>query len=494
MNTGESYVALDVGASGGRVVVGTFTGEHLSIEEIHRFPNEPVRVLGSLYWDVLRLWEEIKEGLRRVAAEYGPELAGIGVDTWAQDFGLVDEHGELVGLPHTYRDARTEGVIHDLSRQISEWDLYRQSGLGYTPYTTLSQLVTMRKQGSPALDVAQALLFIPNLFLFWLCGQQTAEATIASLSQLYDATKREWCIPLVEKLGLPTRLLPDIVPTATILGPLLPAVAEEVGLGEVPVIATACHDTAAAAAAVPSKAEKYTFISSGTWSLLGTQLDEPILTEDAMARGFANEGGACNTVIFVRNCIGLWPVQECQRQWRQEGRDWSYAQLTEMAGQARAFGVIVDPDDPAFFRPGDMIANIAEFCWRTGQQAPTEPGGVIRGLLEGLALRYRKSIEDLDVITGTPTEMTYIVGGGSKNALLCQLAADASNRPVLAGPAEATAAGTILLQALARGSLASLSELREVVRRSHDLVSYEPHPSDAWDEAYDTFLGLGEEE
>jgi len=494
MDTSENYVAFDLGASGGRAVVGTFAGEHLAMEEIHRFPNGPVRVLGSLYWDVLQLWEEIKEGLRRVAAEYGRELAGIGVDTWALDFGLVDEHGELLGLPHTYRDARTEGIIDDLSRYVSEWDLYKQSGLGYIPFTTLGQLLAMWKQGSPVLDVAHALLFIPNLFLFWLCGQRTAEATIASHSQLYDATKRAWCIPLVEKVGLPTSLLPEIVPTATVLGPLLPDVAEEVGLCEVPVIATACHDTAAAAAAVPSSAEQYTFISSGTWSVLGTQLDEPILTKKAMDSQFVNEGGARNKVMFVRNSIGLWPVQECRRQWLQEGCDWSYAQLTEMAAQARAFGAVVDPDAPIFFRPGNMTANIAEFCQRTGQQAPAEPGEVIRSLLEGLALRYRKSIEDLDGVTGRPTETIHIVGGGSKNALLCQLAADATNQPVLAGPAEATAAGTILLQALARGSLTSLSELRQVVRRSYDLVTYEPHPSAGWDEAYDAFLRLGEEE
>ena len=476
------------------MVVGTVTDGRLEMAEIHRFPNGPVRVLDSLYWDVLRLWEEVKEGLMRVAAEYGPELAGIGVDTWAVDFGLVDEHGELLGLPHTYRDARTEGIIDDLSRHVSEWDLYRQTGLGYIPFLTLGQLLAMHKQGNPALDVAQALLFIPNLFLFWLCGRRTAEATIASHSQLYDATKREWCIPLVEKLGLPTRLLPELVPTATVLGSLLPAVAEEVGLAEAPVIVTACHDTAAAAAAVPSSADQYSFISSGTWSVVGTQLDEPILTKEAMASGFVNEGGACDTVIFVRNCIGLWPVQECQRQWRQEGCDWSYAQLAEMAAAARAFDAVVDLDNPIFLRPGDMTTNIAEFCRRNGQQAPADPGAVIRCLLEGLALRYRKSIEDLDRVTGTPTEMIHIVGGGSKNTLLCQLAADATSRPVLGGPAEATAAGTILLQALARGSLDSLGEVREVVRRSHDLVTYEPHPSDAWEKAYDVFLLLGEEE
>ncbi len=474
------------------MVVGTLAKGRLEMAEIHRFPNGPVRVLGSLYWDVLRLWEEVKEGLRQVATQYGAEFNGIGVDSWALDFGLVDEHGELLCLPHTYRDARTEGIIDDLSRHISEWDLYRQSGLGYIPFATLGQLLAMRKQGSPALDVAQALLFIPNLFLFWLCGRQTAEDTIASHSQLYDAVKREWCIPLVEKVGLPTSLLPEIVPTATVLGPLLPAVAEEVGLGEVPVIATACHDTAAAAAAVPNSAEQYTFISSGTWSVLGTQLDEPILTKEAMARGFVNEGGACNRVIFVRNSIGLWPVQECRRQWHQEGRDWSYGQLTEMAAQADAFRAVADPDDPVFFRPGNMTANIAEFCRRTNQDAPFQPGEVIRCLLEGLALRYRKSINDLEQVTGKLTKVIHIVGGGSKNALLCQLTADATNRPVVAGPAEATAAGTILLQALAQGRLASLTELREVVRRSYDIVTYEPHPSVAWDEAYDTFLGLGE--
>ena len=492
MPTTERYIALDLGASGGRVMQGTLADGRLRLDEAHRFPNGPVQVLDSLYWDVVRLWEEVKLGLARVAAHSGPDLAGIGVDTWALDFGLVDQRGELLGLPHTYRDARTVGILEVLAEHISESDLYRRTGMSFIEFGSLGQLLAMRRQESPALDVADALLFIPNLFLFWLCGRRTAEVTVASHSQLYDIATGDWCWPLLAEVGLPAGIMPEMVPTATVLGPLLPSVGQEVGLSDVPVIATACHDTAAASAAVPSDQKHFTFISSGTWSVLGTELLEPILTEDALRSQFMNEGGACGRIILVRNSMGLWPVQECRRVWRQEGHAWDYPELTEMAAQAPPFAAVVDPDDAIFFQPGDTAAKVAEFCCLTGQESPTTPGSIIRSLLEGLALRYRKTIQDLERVTSRPTDAIHIVGGGSQNALLCQLAADATSRPVVAGPTEATASGTVLLQALALGHLGSLAELREVVRRSFGPLTYDPRPAGQWDEAYDTFLRLGE--
>ena len=494
MPASESYVAFDLGAESGRAMLGTLTGDRLEVQEVHRFANIPVRVISGLHWDVLRLWEELKNGLVRAKAFGGGELAGIGLDTWGVDFCLLDHQGALLGLPYHYRDQRTEGIIDELRRQISEWELYARTGLPFSPVNTLCQLAAMRKAGSPALDVAQDLLMISGLFTFWLSGERAIEATIAGTTQFYDLKAHDWAYTLLENLHLPSRLLRPVTPTATVLGRLLPAVAEEVGLEQVPIIATACHDSAAAASVVPTQEERPTFISSGTWSVVGTELGQPLLTPEALACHFFNEVGACERIIFVQNSMGLWPLQECRREWLRQGRDWSYAELTQMAAQARPFAAIINPDDSAFFHPGEMTARIADYCQSTGQELPATPGSLVRSLLEGLALRYRQGIEDLERLTGRPTKTIHILGGGSRNALLCQFTADAAGKPVLAGPAEATATATILLQALARKRFASLVEVREVVARSSALLYYDPHPSDAWDEAYVRFrrlAGLG---
>jgi len=471
-------------------MLGTLADDHLELQEVHRFANNPVRVISGLHWDVLRLWEELKDGLTRAKAFCAGDLAGIGLDTWGVDFCLLDRQGALLGLPYHYRDRRTEGIIEELRRQISEWDLYARTGLPFSPVNTLCQLVAMRKAGSPALDAAQDLLMVSGLFTFWLSGERAIEATIAGTTQFYDLTAHNWAYTLLESLHLPSRLLRPVTPTATVLGQLLPTVAEEVGLGHVPIIATACHDSAAAASVVPTQEEQATFVSSGTWSVLGTELVRPLLTPEAMASHFFNEVGACGRIIFVQNSMGLWPLQQCRREWLRQGHDWGYADLTQMAARARPFAAIVNPDDPGFFQPGDMTARIADYCQRTGQQAPSTAGGLVRSLLEGLALRYRKGIEDLERMTGRPTKTIHILGGGSRNTLLCQFTADATGRPVLAGPSEATATATVLLQALARGRLSSLAEVREVTARSSELLHYEPQPSHAWDEAYATFLRL----
>jgi len=490
MATGERYLAFDLGAESGRAILGTLTDGRLRLEEIHRFANVPVRVLNSLHWNVLQLWQEMKHSLRRLSAGYGKHLDGIGVDSWAQDFALLDGQGALLGLPYHYRDSRTEGIVDELHRHISDEQLYALTGLPGVPITTLAQLLAMRRAGSPALNIAHKLLLMPSLFTFWLSGYQINEVTSAGMTQLYDLQSGDWARSWLETLQLPPDLPAPVVPSATVLAPLLPSVSQEVGLGQVPVIATASHDTAAAVAALPEHAGDRTFISCGTWSVVGKELEQPLTSPGAMAGGFLNEVGACGTIMFAYNSVGLWPVQECRRYWQQAGHDWSYAHLTEMAERAAAFGAILNPDDGIFMRPGDIMAKVSDFCQRTHQAMPDTPGSLVRAFLEGLALRYRKAIDDLETLTGRPTDVIHLIGGGCRSRLLCQLTADATGRPVLAGPDEATASGNLLLQALARGRLSSLSELRQVVTRSFELVPYAPRPSPAWDERYAAFLQL----
>jgi rhamnulokinase len=490
MPGGEKYLAFDLGAESGRAMLGTFAGDRVTLTEVHRFANGPVRLLEGLCWNPLRLWEEIQRALALAAANHGRMLSGIGLATWGADFALLDQRGALLGLPYYYRDGRTQGIVGELSLSVPEWELYTLTGLPFLPITTLCQLLAMRRQASPALDVASALLMMPSLFTFWLCGRQVAEPTIAGTSQLHSLTARDWCLPLLERLGLPAKLLPEIVPTATVLGPLLPSVASQVGLGAVPVVATASHDTAAAVAAVPSEGERFTFVSSGTWSIIGTELDEPLVTKQALTRRFLNEIGPCGRIFFAYNSAGLWPLQECRREWQRQGHAWSYTDLTEMAAQGPPLAYLVNPDDPLLARSGDMTTNVAESCRHTSQGIPMDPGSVVRSLLEGLALGYRRALDELAELTGEPTRAIHIVGGGARNYLLCQFTADATGCPVLAGPAEATALGNILLQAMAQGRLSSLAEVRQVARRSCELVSYTPHPSSRWDDAYSVFRGM----
>jgi rhamnulokinase len=492
MLDGERYLAFDLGAESGRAMLGSLADGRLQLEEIHRFPNGPVQVRHSLHWDPLHLWAEVKRGLGYAAARAGQDLAGIGVDTWGIDFGLFDRCGDLIGIPHHYRDSRTEGIMEELSQRISSFDLYSQVGIGLLPLSTLCQLLAMRRQGSSLLDVASRLLMMPDIFHYWLCGRQATEATIAGTTQFYNLATGDWHRELLDRLGLPSNLPGEIVPTATVLGRLSQPVAEEVGFKDVPVIAPACHDTPCAFSITPSREANFTAISSGTWSVIGAELEQPLLTQGALDRQFLNAVGARGVTLLAMFSMGLWPLQECRREWARGGHNWSYIDLTEMAAGAPPFCAVIDPDSGDFLRPGDMLAKVTEFCRRTGQDIPGEAACTVRVLLEGLALRYRKAISDLDELTGRRTALIHILGGGSRNRLLCQFAADATGRPVLAGPSEATATGNVLLQALGRGSLGSMAEVREVVSRSFSLTLCEPHPSAGWDDAFATFLRLSE--
>ena len=476
-----SFLAADLGAESGRVVLGRFDGERMALEEVHRFPNVPVRLPDGLRWDVLRILGEIKAGIAK-AAKDGGMVESLGVDSWGVDFGLLDRDGCLISNPYHYRDPRTEGMQERAFGRMSKEEIYETTGIQFLPINTLFQLLAM--EDSPLLPAVQTLLLIPDLINYWLTGEKACEYTNATTTQFFDLEGGDWSRELLERLGLPVEFLAPIIQPATELGSLLPAVAEEVGVG-VPVFAVASHDTASAVVAVPARDEDFAYISSGTWSLVGVETPYPVATPEAMEANFTNEGGFGGKTRLLKNVMGLWLLQECRRQWTREGHEYSYEELARLAADAPS-GPLVDPDHPAFLAPGDMVSRIRSFCEETGQSPPEEPAAVARCVFESLALKYRYAIEQAESLSGRTIGMVHVVGGGSQNALLCQLTADATRRPVLAGPVEATSLGNVMVQAYARGRLGSREEIREAVRRSVEVREYEPQGAeDGWQEAYE---------
>ena len=445
-------------------MLGTLEGGRLVMEELHRFANTPVRVLDGLYWDTLRLWHEIQRGLAIAGRERRLRLDGIGIDTWGVDFALLGADGALADNPRHYRDARTDGVMDKVFEKVPRAEVFAQTGVQFMQLNSLYQFYALKLAGSPALKAARTLLFMPDLFNYWLTGVARAEATIASTSQFYDPLKKTWARDLLERLGLPAEILPEIVTPGTLLGPLLDSVGREAGLGAVPVYATGCHDTASAVAAVPAEGANWCYISSGTWSLMGAELDEPVIDEGVLAENLTNEIGAGGKVRFLKNIAGLWLLQECRRAWALEGAEYTYDELVRLAGEAGPARTLIDVD--AFLEPGDMPRKIAAHCRARGQTPPQTPGEFTRTILESLAERYRQVLQKLEALAGRRFDAIHIVGGGSRNALLNQLAANATERTVIAGPGEATAIGNVLIQAIGAGELSGLAEARAVVRRS----------------------------
>ncbi|QNE20078.1 rhamnulokinase [Kribbella qitaiheensis] len=471
--------AVDLGASSGRVMVGEVGPGELELTEVHRFWNGPVKIAGTLHWDILHLYREVLVGLSKA----GGPLDGIGIDSWAVDYGLLDADGKLLGNPVHYRDDRTNGVLERLLQKVSADDLYAVTGLQQLPFNTIYQLAAEQR-----LDQAETLLMIPDLLGYWLTGIGGAEATNASTTQLYDVRERGWSEGLAERVGVPHTLLPPIRQPGQVIGPLLADVAEETGLDPAtPVIAVGSHDTASSVVAVPAVDERFAYISSGTWSLVGLELDEPVLTPEAQQANFTNEGGVDGRIRFLRNVMGLWILQECLREW---GTD-ELAPVLAEAAQAPAFAVLIDPDDPSFLAPGNMVRRIAEYCERSGQEAPASRGVLVRCVLESLALAYRRTLRLAQEIADRDVEVVQVIGGGSQNELLCQLTADACGLPVLAGPVEASALGNVLVQARALGApLPDLTAMRALVRATHELRSYQPQckPAD-WDAAESRVFG-----
>ena len=489
------YLALDLGAESGRGVLGRFDGDRLSLEEVHRFPNGPVRMLDSLHWDIPRLFDEMKVALRK-AATGRPGLDGVGVDTWGVDFGLVGRDDTLLGNPVHYRDPRTDGMMDAAFGLVPRERIYEITGLQFLPINTLYQLLALKTSRSPLLDVAETLLMIPDLFGWLLTGRRAGERTDASTTQLLDPRDGTWSTELCRGLGLPRAILPDLIDPGTELGPLRKSVADELGIGSpLTVLVPGTHDTASAVAAVPTKGTgtnppDWCYLSSGTWSLLGVEVPRPVINEATLRYNFTNEGGVVGTTRLLKNIMGLWLVQECRRAWARSGREYSYDELIVKAKAARPFATLVEPDDPTFLAPGDMPARLAAFASRTGQAVPGDEGAFVRCALESLALKYRWTIRRAEQILGTTIRAVHVVGGGARNALLCQFTADACGIPVHAGPIEATAAGNVLLQAMARGRIGSLADARAIVAASFPVATHEPRDGTAWDDAYGRFEAL----
>ncbi len=480
----SNYIAVDLGAESGRVMLGTIADKRLGLEEIHRFRNGPVEQQDSLRWDFDRLLSEIKRGIGTAAGKAEGEVLGIGVDTWGVDFGLIDAEGQLIEAPYHYRDSRTNGMMDAAFELMPKREVYQNTGIQFMQLNSLYQLLAMRRANSPALARADKLIFMADLFSYFLCGKAFGEYTLASTSQMMDMATGRWSAPIFEKLGLPMNIMPEIIRPGTVVGELTDAVAREIGCRKIPVIAVGSHDTASAVLGVPAADGNWAYLSSGTWSLMGVELPEAIVNDKTFQYEFTNEGGVENTIRLLKNIMGLWLVQECKRQWEREGHDLSYGELSAMAAKAKSFFGHVNCDSSEFLAPGDMPARINKHLSETGQKPTNDKGQLVRLVLESLALKYRSTLEAIEDVTGRTIDVLHIVGGGIQNELLCQFAANAIGKPVVTGPIEATASGNILMQAIATGQIQGLAEARQVVRNSSDLKEYKPQDPALWTQKY----------
>lgn len=485
----QKMLAIDLGASSGRGIVGSFDGQKLSIQEIHRFSNDPVILCGRMHWDVLRIFHEIKQAIRETVLD-GDTIRSIGIDTWGVDYALLDESGKMLSNPYHYRDARTEGVVSYVGRFFAPSELYAKTGIQTMNFNTVFQLAADLRDDPKMVENASRMLNIPDLLNYFLTGNMANEYTILSTGALLDAQKRDYAKDIIAKAGIPQRLFGDIVLPGTSLGKLLPEVQSEVGKTDAEVLTVASHDTASAVIAVPTQEKEFLFISSGTWSLMGTELDAPKINAQTEKYNFTNEGGVNNTIRFLKNIMGLWLIQESRRQWKREGKEYSFAELESLAKAAKPFQCFIDPDHPSFVAPGDLPARVREFCQKTGQYVPETVGEIVRCIYESLALKYRYTAENISTLTGISPRVIHVVGGGTKDGFLSQMTADACGIPVCAGPEEATAIGNLLVQLMAAGEAKNLSDARAIVAASFAPKHYTPQNTAAWDAAYQTFCTL----
>lgn len=488
--TARCYLGVDLGASSGRVVAGLFDGRKIELKELHRFSNGPVNVAGSLRWDVLRLWSGIQDGLTKAKQEFGSDIASIGVDTWGVDYVLLSKTGEILGQPYNYRDPRTDGIMEKAFQRVSREDIFSSTGLQFMQINTLYQLIAMRESNPQLLDMADRFLMMPDFFNWCLSGSQVVEFTNATTSQCYDPNTRDWSYDLLGKFEIPTEMFGEVVTPGTKLGQLRQDVAERTGLPRLDVITPATHDTGAAVVAVPTEltgSPNWAYLSSGTWSLLGVEVQEAILSPRALELNVTNEGGVDGTYRLLKNIMGLWIITQIRESIQRSGRTIDYSQLVQRASVAEPFRSLINPDDPKFMSPADMPTAIREWCREHGQPEPETEGQLARCAFESLALKYRVVLSQLEELTRTPIEVIHIVGGGSQNELLNQFAANACGRPVIAGPVEGTVMGNVLVQARSLGEIGSLSEIREVVHNSASIKQYEPTDHSRWQEASERF-------
>jgi rhamnulokinase len=490
----KAYLAIDMGASSGRHVIGRFDGEKLRLEEVYRFENGPVDVVGRLHWNLLGLWSHVCQGMRAAARSLpAGNIRSVGVDTWGVDFGLLGPGDELLGNPYHYRDSRTNGMLEKAFALVGREEIFRHTGLQFMQLNTLYQLLAMKLGGSPLLDAAKTFLMMPDLFHWLMTGVKCNEMTEASTSQFYDPRQGGWATALLEQFGLPTAMLGHIEPPGTNLGRLRAGVAAETGLSATEVILPGSHDTASAVMAVPAQScpgqrPDWCYISLGTWALMGVESPVPVVNDKVLALNFTNEGGVGNTTRLLKNISGLWLVQECRRIWNQGGRQWDWEDLNQLSATAAPLQAFINPDAAEFMAPDNMPAAICRFCQRTGQPVPADEGAVLRCGLDSLAMKFRQTLAMCEELVGGRLETIHIVGGGTRNRQLCQFAADACGRRVLAGPVEATATGNVMVQAISAGDVGSISEARQIIRRSFEVQQYEPRNTPAWDEAYPRFL------
>jgi len=480
----RNYVAVDLGAESGRVMLGSIYEGKVVLKEIHRFSNGPVKQNGSLRWDFDQQFPQVKIGIGKAAKEAGSKVQGIGVDSWGVDFGLTGEDGKLIENPYHYRDSRTDGILEKAFGLMSKRDIYQSTGIQFMQINSVYQVLAMRLAKSEVLAKTKRLLFIGDLFSYYLCGQAYGEYTLASTSQMMDMRTGRWSEDIFEKLLLPVGIMPDSIMPGTVAGKLSKQIAEELGCGQIPLVAVAAHDTGSAVAAVPAGGGTWAYLSSGTWSLMGVEVPKAIINDKSFKHEFTNEGGVENTIRLLKNIMGLWLIQECKRQWEREGSNLSYGEMTALAAKAKPFFAHIDCDCSGFLAPGDMPKRINRHLADTGQETTDDKGQLVRIILESLALKYRYVMSAIEDITGQKIEVLHIVGGGIQNELLCQFAANALGKKVITGPIEATAIGNVLMQAKATGEVGSLEQLREIVRNSFELKEYEPQESWVWEERY----------
>ncbi|MFO0428855.1 MAG: rhamnulokinase [Planctomyces sp.] len=491
----KTYLAVDLGAESGRVMAGAFDGKTITLNQMHRFANGPVRLGGTLRWNVAGLWAEIENGLREAAVKASGTIVSAGVDTWGVDYVLMNRREEILGQPWHYRDSRTDGMMQKAFQRVSRAEIFSETGLQFMQLNSLYQLLAACERDPELIALADRFLLMPDFFHWCLSGSRVVEFTNATTTQMTNAESRTWATEMLRRFQIPVSMFPEIVHPGTVLGTLRRDVAESTSLGRIQVVAPATHDTGSAVVAVPTGqtgSPDWAYISSGTWSLMGVEVNHPILTEQALRRNVTNEGGVDGTYRLLKNIMGLWLVQRCRVAFQQSGKDLDYSTLVRLAMDSAPFRSLVDPDRPEFLNPADMTKAIADECRRTQQPVPETEGQFVRCALESLALKYRMVLGWLEELTGVPVTVIHIVGGGCQNQVLNQFTADACGRPVYAGPVEATALGNVLIQARASGELSSLKEIRDVVRRSEAITAFQPVNSGQWTDAWERFCRICE--